>query len=103
MRESFEGLGSLPAPSRVRCLSNTPSMGTDRRKTAQGNETSDGRGQPFKKRESAVSTNCFNKEQGSTRNVYFCSCAYMLVKLVLVDTVCIVHVSIPQAYGQLSC
>lgn len=91
------------SPSWVRYLSNSPSMGTDRRKTAQGNETPDDKEQPLKKRESAVSTNCFNKEQGSSRNVDFCSCAYMLVKLLMVDTAFIVPVSIPQALGQLSC
>lgn len=96
------GFTSVQAPFWVRYLPNPPSTGTDGRKTAQGNVTLDGRGQPLKKRESDVSINCLNKDQGSTRNVYFCSCAYMLVKLVPVDTACIVHVSIPQAHGQLS-
>lgn len=76
-------------------------MGTDRRKTAQRNETPDDREQPPKKKESDASINRLNKDQGSTRNVYFCSCAYMLVKLVFVDTACIVCASIPQSHGQL--
>lgn len=87
----------------VRYLSNPPSMGTVRRKAAQGDETSADRRQPVKKKGSDMSVNCSNKDHGSTRNIYFCGPAYALVKLVLVSTACVVCVSVPQARGQLSC
>lgn len=47
----------------------------------------------MKKRGSDARVNCSNKDQGSTRNVYFCRPAYTLVKLAL-GTACAVHVSV---------
>lgn len=87
----------------VRYLSNPPSMGMVRRKAAQGDETSADRGQPVKKKGKWYERQLFSKDHGSTRNIYFCGPAYVLVKLALVGTACVVHVSVPQARGQLFC
>lgn len=73
-------------PVGVRYLSNPPGMGTIRKQA--GDETSDDRGQPVKKRGSDVRVNSSKKDQGSTRNIYFCGSADTLVKLALVSYPC---------------